>query len=93
VSWKTHSNWLATSCTGSSLPPQDLGGVVKLEIVRFSLGKITVEGNERFTEANVRASLPELKRASAQLPHPGGANCHRQRKPGQAGSGLAQGVG
>ncbi|MEY4268214.1 MAG: hypothetical protein RIS90_2749, partial [Pseudomonadota bacterium] len=48
-----------------SLPPQDLGGVVKLEIVRFSLGKITVEGNERFTEANVRASLPELKEGQA----------------------------
>jgi hemolysin activation/secretion protein len=48
-----------------SLPPQDLGGVVKLEIVRFSLGKITVEGNERFSEANVRASLPELKEGQA----------------------------
>ena len=48
-----------------SLPPQDLGGVVKLEVVKFALGKITVEGNERFTEANVRASLPELQEGQA----------------------------
>ncbi|MCX7227039.1 MAG: ShlB/FhaC/HecB family hemolysin secretion/activation protein, partial [Burkholderiales bacterium] len=43
-----------------SLVPQDLGGMVKLEIVKFALGKIIVEGNSRYSEANVRASLPEL---------------------------------
>jgi hemolysin activation/secretion protein len=48
-----------------SLAPQDLGGLVKLEIVKFALGKIVVEGNSRYSEANVRASLPELQEGRA----------------------------
>jgi hemolysin activation/secretion protein len=44
-----------------SLPAQDLGGKVTLSLVRFVIGKITVEGNSVFSETNVRASVPELR--------------------------------
>jgi hemolysin activation/secretion protein len=44
-----------------SLPAQELGGKVALTIVKFVIGKITVEGNAAFSEANIRASLPELR--------------------------------
>ena len=43
-----------------SLPPQELGGVVKLEVVRYLIGKVSVEGNKALGEGNVRRSLPEL---------------------------------
>ncbi len=43
-----------------SLPPQELGGVVKLEIVRFLIGKVSIEGRTTLSEANIRHSLPEL---------------------------------
>ncbi|AGX86340.1 ShlB/FhaC/HecB family hemolysin secretion/activation protein [Candidatus Symbiobacter mobilis] len=44
-----------------ALPPQDLGGRVKLVIVKFVIGKVTVEGNQQYSEANIRASVPELQ--------------------------------
>ncbi len=44
-----------------SLPAQELGGKVQLSIVKFVIGKVTVEGNSHFSEANVRASVPELR--------------------------------
>ncbi len=44
-----------------SLPPQELGGgVVKLEIVRYLVGKVTIEGATNHSEANIRGSVPEL---------------------------------
>ena len=43
------------------LPPQEVGDTVSLEIVKFALNRVKVEGNTRSTEANVRASLPELQ--------------------------------
>ena len=43
-----------------SLPAQELGGKVTLSVVRFVIGKVTVEGNSAFSLANVRASVPEL---------------------------------
>lgn len=43
------------------VPPQTLdGGTVTLEIVPIALGAIRVVGNEHFTEASVRRSLPAL---------------------------------
>jgi hemolysin activation/secretion protein len=44
-----------------SLPAQELGGKVTLSLVRFVIGKITVEGNSFASEANARASVPELR--------------------------------
>jgi hemolysin activation/secretion protein len=48
-----------------SLPPQEVGDTVTLEIVKFTIGRITVDGNQHFSEANVRASVPELKEGSS----------------------------
>ena len=48
-----------------ALPPQEVGATVKLNIVKFVIGKVTIEGRNQFTEANVRASLPELAEGSA----------------------------
>jgi hemolysin activation/secretion protein len=44
-----------------ALPPQEVGDMVVLEVVKFTISKIVIEGNERYSAANVRASLPELK--------------------------------
>ncbi|WP_161631565.1 ShlB/FhaC/HecB family hemolysin secretion/activation protein [Rhodoferax saidenbachensis] len=44
-----------------SLPAQELGGKVTLAIVKFVIGKITLEGNANFSDTNVRASVPELR--------------------------------
>jgi hemolysin activation/secretion protein len=43
------------------LAPQELGeGPIRLEVVRFSIGKITVEGGKFFSDTNHRAAVPEL---------------------------------
>ena len=49
------------------LPPQEVGAKVTLSIVRFVIGKVEIEGIERYTQANIRASLPELQ--EGQTPH------------------------
>ncbi len=49
------------------LPPQSVGANVRLDIVKFTIGKVTVEGLQRYDEANIRASLPEL--AEGQAPN------------------------
>jgi hemolysin activation/secretion protein len=43
-----------------ALPPQEVGQSVTLNIVKFVIGKVTVEGNVRLSDANIRASIPEL---------------------------------
>lgn len=48
-----------------ALPPQEVGKAVTLNIVKFVIGKVTVEGRKRFSESNIRASLPELKEGTA----------------------------
>lgn len=48
-----------------SLPPQDVGAKVTLLIVKFVIGKVSVEGLTRLSEANIRASLPELREREA----------------------------
>ena len=47
------------------LPPQELGTNVTLNIVKFVLGKVAVEGNVGYSESNIRASLPELVEGTA----------------------------
>jgi hemolysin activation/secretion protein len=47
------------------LPPQEIGATVTLNIVKFVIGKVTVEGLKDVSEANVRASVPELQEGSA----------------------------
>jgi hemolysin activation/secretion protein len=48
-----------------ALPPQEVGSTVTLNIVKFVIGKVTIEGRTRFGEANIRASLPELAEGTA----------------------------
>jgi hemolysin activation/secretion protein len=44
------------------LPEQELnGGVVRLKVQQTRIGKVTVEGNRAFGEANIRRSLPALR--------------------------------
>jgi len=48
------------------IPPQKLkDGVVTLKITAFRLGQVTVEGNQRFSEENIRNSLPALQEGEA----------------------------
>jgi hemolysin activation/secretion protein len=48
-----------------SLPPQELGGRVRLVVVKFVIGNISVEGQKFFTQENILASLPELRAGEA----------------------------
>lgn len=48
-----------------SLPPQDVGEKVTLHLVKFVMGKVTVQGNNQYSQANIRASVPELREAQA----------------------------
>ena len=48
-----------------ALPPQEIGATVTLNVVKFVIGKVTIEGNNEYSEENIRASLPELKEGSA----------------------------
>jgi len=47
------------------LPPQAVGDAVRLDIVKFTIGKVTIDGLQRFDEANIRASVPELVEGQA----------------------------
>ena len=48
-----------------ALPPQEIGATVNLNVVKFVIGKVVVEGAQNFSEANIRNSLPELKEGTA----------------------------
>lgn len=48
-----------------SLPPQEVGDKVTLNIVKFVIGKVVVEEAKFHTEANIRASIPELQTGKA----------------------------
>ena len=43
------------------LPPQEVGDSIRLTVVKFVIGSITVEGAGTFGDTNIRASLPELQ--------------------------------
>ncbi|MDB5912831.1 MAG: hypothetical protein JWP22_1506 [Ramlibacter sp.] len=44
-----------------ALPPQEVGDVVKLSIVKFTVGKVGFEGRRIHDEENIRRSLPALR--------------------------------
>lgn len=44
-----------------ALPPQEVGDTVKLDIVKFTIGKVAIEGREIYDEQNIRRTLPELR--------------------------------
>lgn len=44
-----------------ALPPQEVGATVRLSIVKFTVGKIDIQGAQIYDEANVRRTLPELR--------------------------------
>ncbi len=44
-----------------ALPPQELGGQVRLDIVKFTISKVVVTGNKQYDVANIRASVPQLQ--------------------------------
>ncbi|WP_194792801.1 ShlB/FhaC/HecB family hemolysin secretion/activation protein [Caenimonas koreensis] len=44
-----------------ALPPQEVGDTVTLNIVKFTIGKVVIEGRSIYDEANVRGTLPELR--------------------------------
>lgn len=44
-----------------SLPPQEVGQTVRLEIVSFTISKVAVEGRSIYSLDNVRRTLPELQ--------------------------------
>ena len=48
-----------------SLPPQEVGATVRLHVVKFVIGKVSVEGLSRYNAANIRASVPELREGQA----------------------------
>ncbi|MDT8989509.1 ShlB/FhaC/HecB family hemolysin secretion/activation protein [Curvibacter sp. APW13] len=48
-----------------ALPPQEVGDKVTLNIVKFVIGKVVVEGAKFNTEQNIRASIPELREGGA----------------------------
>jgi hemolysin activation/secretion protein len=48
-----------------ALPPQEVGAKVTLNVVKFVIGKVTLEGASRLSESNIRASLPELVEGAA----------------------------
>jgi hemolysin activation/secretion protein len=43
------------------LPEQELDqGVIRLNVVQIKIGRVKIEGNKYFTDANIRHSLPDL---------------------------------
>jgi hemolysin activation/secretion protein len=44
-----------------ALPPQEVGDTVKLQIVKFVLGKVAIEGSRIYDAGNIRRTLPELR--------------------------------
>jgi hemolysin activation/secretion protein len=43
-----------------ALPAQEVGESVKLDIVKFVIGKVSIEGLQQLSESNIRRSLPDL---------------------------------
>ena len=47
------------------LPPQDIGGEIKLQMFKFTLGTLAIKGNQVFSNDNILRSLPQLKPGSS----------------------------
>jgi len=43
-----------------ALPPQEVGSTVQLNVVKFSMGSIAVQGSSIYDEGNIRRTVPEL---------------------------------
>ncbi|TFZ03904.1 ShlB/FhaC/HecB family hemolysin secretion/activation protein [Ramlibacter humi] len=48
-----------------SLPPQEVGDTVRLEIVHFAVSKVGIEGAKIYGADNIRRSVPELQEGRA----------------------------
>lgn len=48
-----------------ALPQQEPGEMVVLEVLKLTIGKVAIQGNQRTSAANVRASLPELREGAS----------------------------
>ena len=48
-----------------SLPPQEVGATVRLNVVNFKLGKVTIRSKGIYDEGNIRRSLPELREGTS----------------------------
>jgi hemolysin activation/secretion protein len=48
-----------------TLPPQEVGNKVTFNVIKFVIGKITVESQGRVSDKNIRTSLPELQEGQA----------------------------
>lgn len=44
-----------------ALPPQEVGDTVRLNIVKFTIGRVEIEGRQIYDEENIRRTLPELR--------------------------------
>jgi hemolysin activation/secretion protein len=44
-----------------ALPPQEVGDTVTLNIVKFTIGKVAIEGASIYDTGNIRRTLPELQ--------------------------------
>jgi hemolysin activation/secretion protein len=44
-----------------ALPPQEVGATVRLEIVRFTVARVAIEGAQIYGEDNIRRTVPELQ--------------------------------
>ena len=44
-----------------ALPPQEVGGAVRLQVVKFTVGKVAIDGARIYDEGNIRRTLPELR--------------------------------
>lgn len=44
-----------------ALPPQEVGSTVRLDIVKFTIGQVAIEGRQVYGEENIRRTLPELR--------------------------------
>lgn len=51
------------------LPPQDIGGVIKLQMYKFALGTVEVKGNLVFSNDNILRSLPQLGGSNSPNTH------------------------
>jgi hemolysin activation/secretion protein len=48
-----------------TLPPQEVGKKVTFNVTKFVIGKVNIENPGTFSEANIRASVPELQEGEA----------------------------
>lgn len=48
-----------------ALPPQEVGDQVTLNIVRFSIARVSIQGRDIYDEGNVRRTLPELREGAS----------------------------